>query len=60
MDRFRGPLKKLVRCPGCFVPEAFRQQYLNGLPQQLFARVSEQLVCLPIDQDDLSLSIHHN
>ena len=47
--------EKTRAVPRMVVPEAFRHQHLNGLPQQLFPRVSKQLLHLRVDQDDLAL-----
>ncbi len=41
-------------------PESLRHQQLNALPQQIFSRISKQLLHLRVDQDDLSLLIHHH
>src|SRR5436309_3052897 len=38
-------------------PEALRNQDLNRLPHQFFARVPKQPLRLRVDQDDLALSI---
>ncbi len=44
--------------PGVAAREAFRDELLNLLPQQLFTFVAKQFVHLGVHENDFSFSIH--
>src|SRR5258708_31271973 len=52
--------KELRAQRGVSFPQALRHKLLDPLSQKLFARVSEQPLDLPIDQDDLPAAIDHH
>src|SRR6266849_6751078 len=40
-----------------FSPKSLRYKYFDSLPNQFFARVTEQSFCLRVDQEDASIKV---